>query len=327
MTQQATRSQIPQDPVDIVLGCYNSARWIDQFIESLQGQGAANWRLITRDDGSKDETQTVLKGWQERLGSRMLLLDPDSSQNLGMSRNYDALLSATTADWVMMADPDDVWLPHHLSLTLMALKQAEAKFGADVPICVCTDAIVVDGQLNSVADSFWRWSKVRPLAVPSLTRMSIESVALGTTMIINRALLNKALPLPDATNPDWWLALVGVAFGRFIALPEPSVKYRRHGENATNDPLSVALGKRLIGLSKTPAAVRGRLDFLLHQAGRLAAIFVRRYEDTLDAANVTALRRLSVLADAHPITKRLWIVQHGFWFSSIEKNIGLLMFS
>lgn len=326
MTEQAI-SASPRDLVDVTVACYNSAQWIDGFIESLLAQSATNWRLIARDDGSEDGTLALLKGWQEKLGQRMLLLDPDSKKNLGMSGNGNALAFASTADWVLFGDPDDIWLSEHISLTVTALKNAEQEYGADVPICVCTDALVVDGQLNLVAESFWHWSKVKPLTTPSLNRMAIESVALGTTMIVNRALLRKALPFPLEANGDWWIALVAVVFGQFIALPERTIKYRRHGANATKDPLSIALGQRLLKLSEVPTSVKARLDYLLHQASRLAETFLKRYGDTLEETNITALRRLSALPNANPITKRLWIVRYGFWFSSLKKNIGLLMFA
>jgi glycosyltransferase involved in cell wall biosynthesis len=316
-----------EELIDVVLPCYNAAEWIDEFVEGLLPHDNVNWRLIARDDGSKDGTLALLRGWQERLGTRMLLLDPDAPKNLGLIGNYDAVLAAATAHWVMTADPDDVWLPTRLPLTLAALEKAEAECGADTPIAVCTDAMVVDSQLNPVAPSFWRWSKARPLATPRLPRMAMDSVALGSTMAVNRALLEKALPLPaGAAYQDWWMALVAVAFGRFIALPEVTIKYRRHGDNATKDPLSVTLGKRLARLSGAPAAVRARLDYLLRQAGKQAGTFAARYEDTLDEASLDALRRLSAIPDAPPLIKRLWILRHGLWFSSNTKNIGLLMF-
>jgi glycosyltransferase involved in cell wall biosynthesis len=327
MSNNPTRNSASGELIDVVLPCYNAAEWIDEFVKGLLTHDNVDWRLIARDDGSKDGTLALLKGWQEKLGTRMLLLDPDAPKNLGLIGNYDVVLAATTANWVLTADPDDVWLPTHLPLTLTVLKQAETKFGSDVPVAVCTDAMVVDGQLNLVAPSFWRWSKARPLVNPSLPRMAMDSVALGSTMAVNRALLNKALPLPvGAAYQDWWMALVAVAFGQFVALPDVTIKYRRHGENATKDPLLVTLGTRLAKLRAAPAAVRARLDYLLRQAGQQAGIFAVRYAASLDAPNLTALRCLSALPDASPLAKRQWILRHGLWFSSQAKNLGLLMF-
>jgi glycosyltransferase involved in cell wall biosynthesis len=314
--------------VDVVLPCYNAAEWVDEFIGGLLPHDDVRWRLFARDDGSKDGTRALLKGWQERLGERMIVLDADGSENLGLVGNYNAVLAATSARWVLTADPDDVWLPTRLPLTLKTLRQAEAAFGIDVPIAVCTDAVVVDGQLAPVADSYWRWSKARPLTRPKLARMAMDSVALGSTMAVNRALLQRALPLPaGAAYQDWWLALVAVAFGRFVALPERTIKYRRHGANATKDPLSLSLLKDLSRFAGAPVAIRARLDYLLRQAARQARIFASRYEKSLPASDFAAMRDLGLLPDASVLAKRIWIVRHGLWFSSWFKNIGLFVFA
>ena len=83
----------------------------------------------------------------------------------------------------------------------------------------------------------------------------MESFALGSTMMVNRALLEAALPFPSgAAYQDWWLSLVALAFGSLVSLPDRTVGYRRHGKNETQDPF----GSSLLCLARKPASASTR---------------------------------------------------------------------
>src|SRR5437867_209307 len=223
---------------DVAMPTHNCGPWIDQFMNSLLAQDSRDWRLVARDDCSNDDTVERLEQWQARLGDRMVILPNSGGHNLGIVGNYNAVLGACSAAWVMTADPDDVWLPGKIAWTLQAMGDAERQFGATTPISICTDARVVDAELRPIASSYWQWYRMNPRLAGQLHRTGMESVAQGSTMMVNRALLNLALPI-EAASPyqDWWLALVAAAFGQTVALAKPTILYRRHGGNETEEPL------------------------------------------------------------------------------------------
>ena len=312
--------------VDIVLPCHQAAAWIDAFVNPLASVDVPSWRLVARDDGSTDNSLAILQGWQDRLGDRMLLVR-DSRENLGVNGNYTAVLAATTAPWVLTADPDDVWLPNHITVTLDALRAAEANHGANTPIAVGTDAIVVNSDLGFVAPSFWQWSHMKRMERASLRRVAVESLALGSTMAINRALIETALPIPkDAAYQDWWLALVATAFGELVLVPEPTIRYRRHGQSITKDPYAASLANAFRRVLKAPRTARQRLEFLIRQAGDQAAAFLDKYEARLNASDVAALRALAAIPEMNAIARRTAVIRHGLWFTWWAKNLGLLAF-
>ena len=185
--------EVPQ--IDIAMPAYNCAPWLDGFMASLLAQDFTDWRLIARDDGSKDNTNWQLAQWHERLQERMIVLPDSGRRNLGLIANYTAVLTAATAPWIMSADPDDIWLPGKITRSVRAMREAETASGAGTPIAICTDAAVVDSNRQPVAPSFWRWSRIDPRFMPILARAAMESVALGSTMMLNRALLDRALPM------------------------------------------------------------------------------------------------------------------------------------
>lgn len=311
--------------VDIVLPCFNAGAWIDPFMNRLLSLDLPPWRLVARDDGSSDDSLAVLRRWQARLGPRMLLVEAGGG-NLGVNGNYNAVLAATSARWILTADPDDVWLPNH-AVTLGALIEAEKRLGAEVPIAVATDAVVVDEDLAFVAPSFWRWSHNVPKKRAPLRRMAMESPALGSTMAVNRALLDAALPIPPgAAYQDWWLVLVATAFGALVTLPEATILYRRHEQSMTKGPFAASLSAALRRTLRAPTAGRARVDFLIRQAARQAESFVQTYQTRLATRDVAALRALAALPEMNPITRRAAVIRHGLWFTWWMKNLGLLVF-
>jgi glycosyltransferase involved in cell wall biosynthesis len=311
--------------VDIAMPTYNCAPWLAQTIDSILAQDITSWRLIVRDDRSTDDTSRRLADWQTKLGERMMILPDSGARNLGVTGNYNAVLTAATTPWVMSADPDDVWLPGKILRTWRAMRRAEAEFGVTTPTAVCTDAAVIDGTGQPITPSYWRWSRIGLTRIGETPRVAMESAALGSTMMINRALLETALPIPAAAPyQDWWLALVAAAFGRLIPLPERTILYRRHGSNETADPYSSALGSALRRAVTAPGAARQRLRKIVAQSSSIAGAFVERYRSRLGPRDAAALECLARLFSLGPLERRAALLQHGLWFSSRFKNLGLL---
>ena len=309
--------------------CYNSAFWLDGMIESILIQDGPPWRIVARDDGSQDATAERLAAWQTRLGARrMLVLENPRGENLRIAASYTAVLQATTAPWILTADPDDIWLPGHLARIAQALRGAEARMGSRVPIAVCTDATVIDERQNPVASSYWRWVRSSPRRVERLLDVAMENPALGSTMGVNRALIDLALPVPrESGAQDWWLALTAAAFGRLYAIEEVSILYRRHEGNHMKDPFGNSILDAVRISLAAPATARSRIQTLLFdRIGPQATVFVERYGARLSGKDAEGLRALAALAASGPIGRRLSIVRHGFGFASPVKNCGMLVF-
>jgi len=310
--------------IDIALPTYNKAPWLDAFMDSLLAQDHADWRIVARDDCSLDGTAACLASWQARLGSRLVILSDSGAGNLGVIGSYNTVLANTTTPWVMTADADDVWLPSKIAMTLKAALSAEMMSGPATPIAVCTDAKVVDGNLRPVAASYWRWCRMDPRLASNLPRVAMESVALGSTMIVNRALLDLALPMPPGANyQDCWFAMVAAAFGRIIPLPIQTVLYRRHQQNLTSEPYGASILGALGRALRQPLAPRRRVHSLILKAATQASAFVENYRERLDPENLSALDALASLPSLGPAACRLAIARHGLWFGSPVKNITM----
>lgn len=307
--------------IDIAIPAHNCAAWVDALIESILQQDVHNWRIISRDDASTDDTAARLAAWKQKLGDRMMVLP--AGPNLGMIGNYDAVLAATTARWVMFSDPDDVWKPGKMTADIAAMGAAESANGGNFPIVICSDAEVVDAQLRPIAASYWKWSRMDPNLCSAFHRLLVDSPVLTSTMMVNRALLDVALPMTGvAACPDWWHALVACALGKITCLPQTTISYRRHPHNDSVVPTTANL---------TSAAARigeahGRIAKLVRQNSQQASGFQGRFGPQLSASQNSALRAAASLPHVGSLHRRWSVVRHGLWFGSPIKNVGLMLF-
>ena len=142
----------------------------------------------------------------------------------------------------------------------------------------------------------------------------------GCTMMINRALIDRALPIPrEAVMHDAWLILVAAAFGKVGFVPRPTLLYRQHGRNEA--------GSRAWG----PAYILGQLRNLSIASDAIARMrvqssaFLERYQATLDNSKREMMAAFAHLDQRGFIRKRLDIIRYGFLYVGFVRNIGWLL--
>jgi glycosyltransferase involved in cell wall biosynthesis len=244
--------------VEILLATYQGAPFLSEQLDSLLSQTCQDFRIIVRDDGSADDTRKIVEAYVTRHPGRIMLL-PADGQRLGASGSFAQLLGSSRAPFVMFCDQDDVWTPDKVEITLAAMRDLERSHGADTPLLVSTDLKVVDERLNVIAESFWAYQRLHPERLKRLSRVLVQNFATGCTVMVNRALIDLARPIPaEAIMHDWWLALVATRFGKAQPLARPTVLYRQHGRND-------------VGARRWHFRA-GVKNFFFHREGRQAAI-------------------------------------------------------
>ena len=119
---------------------------------------------------------------------------------------------------VALCDQDDIWHPDKLTRLHAALSDAEARFGADTPILVHSDARIVDADGRPLHASLWRHQGWNP-AAPSLPELLVQNNVTGCLLMMNAPLCRLCAqhqPTGDLHMHDWFIALTAAAFGRII---------------------------------------------------------------------------------------------------------------
>jgi glycosyltransferase involved in cell wall biosynthesis len=314
--------------IEILLPTYNGEQFVGALIDSLMSQTYQNWRLLIRDDGSRDGTARIVRAYAHKYPDRISAVE-DGDGNLGVIRNVQRLLERAASGYVMFCDQDDVWLPHKIDVTFEKMTALEGAFGQNTPILVHTDAKVVDADLREIARSLWRYQKSDPGKGSTLNRLLLQNVATGCTVMVNKALLKKALPFPDeAMMHDWWLALVAAAFGRADRVPESTLLYRQHGKNDTGaKQWNLAIGLR--NVTNVPEFLRSlrdskKITFRLEQQ---SDIFLRRFFDVLSDEGRNMLASFSHLSSRNYLMRRYYMLKYRFFYTDPLRNIGRLLFA
>lgn len=239
--------------VQVVMATYNGEPYIDEQLESLRRQSFRDWVLWVRDDGSTDKTLEVVRRFSE-LDPRIRLVD-DQLGNQGPAGNFGALLThayAEGARYVFLADQDDIWADDKMERQLARMVENDEAGEGPTPRVMYSDLEVVDRDMKRIHRSFMRYEMLRHEKDP-LPVLLAQNFVTGCTMLVNRELLEVALPIPSRVMMhDWWLALCAAATGDLHHLPEQTVRYRQHGRNQVGAqgywrhliPFSIFVGRR-----------------------------------------------------------------------------------
>ena len=106
------------DLVSIIMPSYNTARFINQSIESVLAQTYTNWELIIVDDCSTDYTDEVVKKYND---ARIKYFKNECNSGAAVSRNK-ALKEARGA-YVAFLDSDDLWSNNKLEKQIRFMKE------------------------------------------------------------------------------------------------------------------------------------------------------------------------------------------------------------
>lgn len=301
--------------IQVLLATYNGDDFLVEQLESLLAQDLV-MSVLVRDDGSSDRTQEIIRGYVNKFPEKFVF--HEGEERLGAKGSFDWLLNKSTASYVAFCDQDDVWKPNKTRVLLERMRELEDKLGKDTPILVHSDLAVVNQDMALIHPSFWAFSGLdaRRNGLPQLL---VTNTVTGCAMLANRALVERASPIPfEATMHDHWFALVAAALGHIESVSEPLVAYRQHELNA--------VGAQIYSW-------RSQINKLITKCGRAdifeleaqAAILHQRYSQIVTPQLDEAVEGFSKLQEKSWLARRLFMLRHGIMRSGMARNLGLFL--
>ena len=103
--------------VSVVMPCYNAEKYIRKSIDSVINQSFSNWELIIVNDGSKDNSLSIIQDYASK-NSRVKYIDcPVPSGSPAEPRNIG--IREAKGRYIAFLDSDDIWTPDKLESQLI----------------------------------------------------------------------------------------------------------------------------------------------------------------------------------------------------------------
>ncbi|QQE13939.1 glycosyltransferase family 2 protein [Planctomycetota bacterium] len=110
--------------VSIITACYNSEKYIEDTIRSVQAQTYDNWEMIIIDDCSTDQSRDIVERYQGN-DSRIKLLQTERNGGQSIARNMGVKIAK--GQYLTYLDSDDLWDSEFLAKATSFMQEKNAE--------------------------------------------------------------------------------------------------------------------------------------------------------------------------------------------------------
>jgi glycosyltransferase involved in cell wall biosynthesis len=104
--------------VSVLMPMFNSEKYIGMAVESILNQTFKDFELIILNDGSTDNSKKIVESYSD---SRIILIE--NTQNQGLARTRNRLISEAKGAFLAWLDSDDIALPQRLQIQVDFLEK------------------------------------------------------------------------------------------------------------------------------------------------------------------------------------------------------------
>lgn len=215
----------------VAMCTYNGEKYLREQLDSIAAQSILPTELVVCDDGSRDQTVTILSEFADQAPFPVKVYE--NQETLGVARNFFKAIRLCSADWVILCDQDDVWLPERI-----AIFSAEIEKNVDENIdIVFSNAFLTDQFLTPNRQTLFSAYRLKQNEINWINQGKAEKALVrhvfitGAAMIVRRDFA-KSVPEPVVGFlHDEWLSWM--ACPRLLVLNECTLFYRQHPEQVT----------------------------------------------------------------------------------------------
>jgi hypothetical protein len=228
--------------VSVILTAYNYADYLPRALDSALAQDypADRLEVVVVDDGSTDETPTVLEAYAGRVRA---IRRPNGGLNAATTTGMEV----ATGELLTFLDADDEWPTDRVRVLVDALRATPAAGLA------YGDMEVIDAAGATLAPSFRAVEGINARSGRVLGHLVQFNFISAGSLMVRAELKDRFCPIPAyAAHQDWWIASQVTREAEVVAIPQVVNRYRQHGANANLR----AEGERLVKLFETEIPFR-----------------------------------------------------------------------
>jgi len=313
--KSADAEQDHRQRFSIAMATFNGEAYIGEQLNSLAGQLLLPYELVVCDDGSLDNTVSILQEFQKEAPFPVKI--HRNPRRLGFADNFLQAASRCDGDWVAFCDQDDIWFREKLLRVNEAIQNSQA-----------SDVVLITHSVHVVSEDFSpnkcqshahghtakatdTWSAAALGGVSTLHSHKDRTIGQGShpgfwvlpgfTSVFRRELVTcfdwRVRPRSyDGNDPsqghDRWICMLANALGSVHHIAKPLALYRRHDAALTGYYERKSLGER-IALSRQVGAER--YAFMADVAQESAAVLLTLAQSAANPRWSDNLRRSGAL--------------------------------
>ncbi len=213
-----------EEKVDILLATYKpNITYLKEQIESILNQTHKNIKLYISDDYSNEQEVIETLETYAKKDDRIELYVQE--KNLGYIKNFEFLLTKSTAKYVAFCDQDDIWYPNKIEKSLNTLIEK------NVDLIYCNSKHINEN--DEIVNLSYFKHKNMPLVKGKNNILTISRyLGLGCSQIFTSEVRQKMLPYKESVMAHDWLASFIASEGKGVDyIEEPLFSYRLHTSN------------------------------------------------------------------------------------------------
>jgi len=214
--------------ISVIIPTYNYGRFLGAAIDGVLSQTLRPAELIVVDDGSTDDTESVISRYlHDADGADAVKIRYIKQKNAGVCAARNRGVAESSGQFIAFADADDIWHPTKLEKQIVKFAQDEniglvhcgiSEFDSDTGETI---GVNIDGMEGDVADELLLWEQ------PAVN-------VSGTVLVVRREAFDRVggFDTEIKVGEDWDFCYRVAREFKVGFVPEALVDYRSHGASA-----------------------------------------------------------------------------------------------
>lgn len=300
-----------QPLVSIIIPTYNRAHLIGETLDSVIAQTYTNWECIVVDDGSTDNTSSLLQMYCEKDYRIQYYHRPnDRPKGANACRNYGFELS--NGEFVNWFDSDDLMMPHKLDVQILKIARTNE------PFVVCQTSIFTDKKENVIRlrhPKIYSKDFFNDFITDSIKWLT-QSPLMKKSFIVEHN-LNFDESLHQYQERDFFIRVL-YKTNDYLIVEDSLVLLRKHDGNLSNSFL-------------TPKKSKSRLKVSYNTLLNFKEKLSNKSKQYLKDATIKGIRDCAITKDyktCYVFFNLIWIDEENFTFEEkLKIYLGILCFN
>lgn len=217
--------------VSIIIPSYNHSNYIGETLDSIINDNYSNKEIIIIDDGSKDNSVTIIENWITKHPNEKINFSV--RENKGVCYTLNELVDNANGKYLVLLASDDVLINNTIKERVKLLEENPSK------LVLISDAEVIDNNGNTIYNSllsdFHNSNKNNYYTDKDILQEILFNFSIsGATVILNRDIYKITGKYPEHLKAeDLYFYGKAAAANKIMFYDKIVSEYRWHGENAS----------------------------------------------------------------------------------------------